>query len=143
MNILRTEFTFLQNIKILNLWIRCHILWSYCFVAEVTFNIKKSSLNLCQVTYNWHRKLKNYFPTFAWCIDSDYRLLSLLNLFSKEFKMVLKRFFWFVYCHTLFLFCMHTVLLKIKEWKVVHILKSNNTFSKIWHKPSVLLFHLI
>ena len=39
LNILRTEYNFLRNNKILNLGFRWHILRSYCFVAEVTFKL--------------------------------------------------------------------------------------------------------
>ena len=34
------NITFLWNKKILNLCLRRHFLWSYCFVAEITFNKK-------------------------------------------------------------------------------------------------------
>ena len=40
---LEQNITFLQNEKILNLCLRWHILRSYCFVVELTFNIWDSS----------------------------------------------------------------------------------------------------
>ena len=40
---LEQNITFLQNEKILNLCLRWHVLRSYCFVAELTFNIWDSS----------------------------------------------------------------------------------------------------
>ena len=61
--------TFLQNKKILNLCFKWHILRSYCFVAEITFNIrsiiwKKSVIcvNLIKLAPTTQRKIPESQP---------------------------------------------------------------------------------
>ena len=83
--------TFLQKKKILNLCLRCHILRSYCFVAEVTFKVF--------VIFCYTLLYFIFLLVCSLCLFISQKPLSVLLILLFKFVVVIFKFF----CNT----CQH------------------------------------